>query len=135
MSAGRSAATAARSGSALVVGIVGLTLGALGIGTVYLPFIADKDKLRGMNEESEASAIGQLEYERAIREMSMMKGGGSGSGTGGAGDTDPNVRQPPNAASSSQQQQQQQQPPRSSNNMWERLNQAARSPSKRAGKD
>ena len=121
MSTGRTAATAARSGSALVVGIVGLTLGALGIGTVYLPFVADKDRLRGMNEESEASAIEQLEYERAIREMSMAKGGF---------DTDANVRQPPNAAS-----QQQPHPPRSNNNMWERMNQAARSPSKRAGKD
>jgi hypothetical protein len=129
---GRSAATAAaRSGSALVVGIVGLTLGALGIGTVYLPYIADKDKLRGMNEESEASATGALEYERAIREMSMS--GGGASAAGGAGGVDMAGIAP--SSTQQQQQQQQQQPPRSNNNMWERLNQAARSPSKRPGKD
>jgi hypothetical protein len=129
---GRTAATAAKSGSTLVVGIVGLTVGALGIGTVYLPYIADKDKLRGMNEESEASAIEALEYERAIREMSMSGGGPSGRGAAGG------VDMTGIAPSSTQQQQQQQQPqpqPPRSNNMWERLNQAARQPSKRPGKD
>jgi hypothetical protein len=126
---GRSAATAAtRSGSTLVVGIVGLTLGALGIGTVYLPYIADKDRLRGMNEESEASAIEALEYERALREMSMSAGGPASGGAAGAG---AGVDTTGIAPSSTQQQQ----PPPRSNNMWERLNQAARSPSKRPGKD
>ena len=31
------------------------TLGAIGIGTIYLPFLADRDKLRGFFEEGEDS--------------------------------------------------------------------------------
>ena len=124
-------ATSTRSGSALVVGIVGITLTALGVGTVYLPFVADKDKIRGMSEEGggAASAVGRIEYERAIREMSLAAGGLGGGGGGGGVDADV-VRQ-------QMQMQNSQPPPRNSNSnsMWERLNQAARSPSKRSGKD
>jgi hypothetical protein len=36
------------------VGIaVALTVSALGVGTIYLPFIADRDKLRGLFEEGD----------------------------------------------------------------------------------
>ena len=31
------------------------TVGAIGIGTIYLPFLADRDKLRGLFEEGEDS--------------------------------------------------------------------------------
>ena len=37
-----------------LVGIaVALTVSALGVGTIYLPFIADRDKLRGLFEEGD----------------------------------------------------------------------------------
>ncbi|KAL7553698.1 hypothetical protein ACHAWF_017018 [Thalassiosira exigua] len=44
------------------------TIGALGIGTIYLPFMADRDKLRGLNEEGEDSMP-----EGARREIQAMK--------------------------------------------------------------
>lgn len=44
----------------------------LGIGTIYLPFYADKDKVRGLHEEGELSASERAEYERVMREMGGM---------------------------------------------------------------
>ena len=40
------------SGSKLVATAVVGIVGALGIGTIYLPFVADRDKMRGLHEES-----------------------------------------------------------------------------------
>lgn len=40
-------------GRKLVTLAAALTAGALGVGTIYLPFMADRDKLRGLFEEGE----------------------------------------------------------------------------------
>ena len=42
-----------QSGKQLVAFAVAATVGAVGIGTIYLPFMADRDKLRGLFEEGE----------------------------------------------------------------------------------
>ena len=40
-------------GRKLVALAAGATIGMIGIGSIYLPFMADRDKLRGMFEEGE----------------------------------------------------------------------------------
>lgn len=40
-------------GRKLVTLAAAATVGALGVGTIYLPFMADRDKLRGLFEEGE----------------------------------------------------------------------------------
>mmetsp|Transcript_14131 Transcript_14131/g.30725 ORF Transcript_14131/g.30725 Transcript_14131/m.30725 type:complete len:104 (-) Transcript_14131:198-509(-) len=42
-------------GRKLVALAAAATVGAIGVGTIYLPFMADRDKLRGMFEEGEES--------------------------------------------------------------------------------
>ncbi|KAL3778125.1 hypothetical protein ACHAWO_008077 [Cyclotella atomus] len=42
-----------QSGKQLVTFAVAATVSAIGIGTIYLPFMADRDKLRGLFEEGE----------------------------------------------------------------------------------
>mmetsp|Transcript_17180 Transcript_17180/g.26132 ORF Transcript_17180/g.26132 Transcript_17180/m.26132 type:complete len:116 (-) Transcript_17180:277-624(-) len=42
-------------GRKLVALAAAATVGAIGIGTIYLPFMADRDKLRGMFEEGDES--------------------------------------------------------------------------------
>jgi hypothetical protein len=42
-----------QSGKQLVTFAVAATVGAVGFGTIYLPFMADRDKLRGLHEEGE----------------------------------------------------------------------------------
>ncbi|KAL3793406.1 hypothetical protein HJC23_001854 [Cyclotella cryptica] len=44
-----------QSGKQLVALAVTATIGAIGIGTIYLPFMADRDKLRGLFEEGEGA--------------------------------------------------------------------------------
>lgn len=63
---------ARRNGSAVVMGSVTAIMVALGVGTVYLPFIADRDKIRGLDEDGSFSSAKQREYERAVREMAMV---------------------------------------------------------------
>jgi hypothetical protein len=61
---------ARNSGSKLVVVAVGATLATLGVGTIYLPFIADRDKVRGLHEESEVSGgSAQREYDAMMRAL------------------------------------------------------------------
>lgn len=60
---------ARNSGSKIVVAAVTLTVAALGVGTVYLPFIADKDRLRGLDEDGEMNPAARREYERALQQM------------------------------------------------------------------
>lgn len=72
----------------------------LGMGTIYLPFFADKDKVRGLHEEGELNASERAEYERVLREL-------------GAPSASKNRLQQP------------QRPERQSNSMWSRMNQAA----------
>ena len=42
-----------QSGKQLVTLAITATVSAIGIGTIYLPFVADRDKLRGLFEEGE----------------------------------------------------------------------------------
>ena len=55
-------------GRKLVTLAAAATVGALGVGTIYLPFMADRDKIRGLSEEGEESMP-----EGARREMQAMK--------------------------------------------------------------
>lgn len=58
-----------RSGSAMVAVAVAATVTAVGVGTIYLPFIADKDHIRGLHEEGEISAADRREYERVLSQI------------------------------------------------------------------
>jgi len=60
-----------KNGSKLVVAAVALTITVTGIGTVYLPFVADRDRIRGMHEEGEMTESERKEYEKSLRDMSM----------------------------------------------------------------
>lgn len=84
------------SGTRVVVMAVTGTLAAIGVGTVYLPFIADKDKVRGLHEESEMDERSKQEYEAMVRQMGAQQA-----------PADKAAEQPP--------------PPRQSNSMWSRL--------------
>lgn len=55
------------SGTKLVLLAVTATLTALGVATLYLPFYADRDKLRGMHEEADANLS-----EKERREIAML---------------------------------------------------------------
>jgi hypothetical protein len=70
------AASARSSGSKLVIGAVTGTLAAVGIGTIYLPFIADRDKMRGMHEEKDAPVAAMLAQE--IQHFRQEKQGNGG---------------------------------------------------------
>jgi hypothetical protein len=61
---------ARNSGSKLVVVAVGATLAMVGVATIWLPFVADKDKVRGLHEESEVGGgAAQREYDALLRQM------------------------------------------------------------------
>ena len=64
---------ARNSGSKLVFGAVTLTLAAVGVGTIYLPFIADKDRIRGLHEEGEMTASEKREYEKMLQQMKQAE--------------------------------------------------------------
>lgn len=53
------------NGKTLVVIASTATLCAVGFGTVYLPFFADRDKIRGMNEHADTDAKKEMEKYRA----------------------------------------------------------------------
>jgi hypothetical protein len=57
------------SGSKMVGAAVGGIIAFLGVGTFYLPFIADKDRVRGLHEESDLSPRDKREYEQMLKEM------------------------------------------------------------------
>ena len=57
------AANARSSGSKLVAAAVAGTFGAVGIGTIYLPFVADRDKMRGLHEEQDPPTAAMLAQE------------------------------------------------------------------------
>jgi hypothetical protein len=93
-------------GTTLVVAGVTLILGTLGIGTIYLPFYADRDKMRGANDNSATSQSSQHEYEKAVHELRQRERMGE-------------------TQQLNQQQQQQQGGMRHTNSMWGRMNQNA----------
>ena len=90
---------ARNSGSKMVFAAVAATVAAVGVGTIYLPFIADKDRIRGLNEESDMTAGEKREYQEMMRKM----GGG---------------QMPPSDS-------EEKRSLPSSNSMWSRMNQAA----------
>lgn len=57
------------SGSKMVAAAVTGIIAFIGVGTFYLPFVADKDRIRGLHEESELSGRDKREYEQMLREM------------------------------------------------------------------
>lgn len=63
------------SGSKIVAGAVALTCGAVGVGTIYLPFIADRDQMRGMHEEEAPPTSAMLVQEiRKLQKEGLLKG-------------------------------------------------------------
>jgi hypothetical protein len=61
LSAGRS------SGSKIVAIAVAGTIGVAGIGTFYLPFIADRDQMRGMDEAGGMDKKQRREMEQYLK--------------------------------------------------------------------
>mmetsp|Transcript_21701 Transcript_21701/g.53824 ORF Transcript_21701/g.53824 Transcript_21701/m.53824 type:complete len:94 (-) Transcript_21701:319-600(-) len=51
------------SGNRAVVTAVAGTIGAVCVGAIYVPFIADRDKLRGLHEESTPPTSAMLAQE------------------------------------------------------------------------
>jgi hypothetical protein len=84
-----------QSGSKIVAVAVTATLAAVGVGCIYLPFIADKDRIRGLHEESDLSGSEKREYDRVMAQMKAEMG-----------------ETPPAP----------QHPQRTSNSMWKRMN-------------
>lgn len=64
---------ARNNGSKMVVAAVSLTLTAVGVGTIYLPFIADKDKIRGLDEDGGVSSKQKQQYENMMREIQAQR--------------------------------------------------------------
>lgn len=60
----------------MVVAAVAATVSAVGIGTVYLPFFADRDQIRGMHEEkSGAPTSAMLAQEiKKLQKEGLLKG-------------------------------------------------------------
>jgi hypothetical protein len=71
------------NGSKVVIIAVTATLTALGIGTIYLPFYVDRDKLRGMHEDADGNLSGKerREYEMLLSQLheQQLKGKNSSS--------------------------------------------------------
>jgi hypothetical protein len=66
---------AMKSGTKLVIGTVTATLIFVGIGAIYLPFFADRDKLRGMHEEADGgmSDRQRQEYEKFVQKIQQQR--------------------------------------------------------------
>lgn len=79
--------------------VVAATVGALGVGAIYLPFFADRDRIRGLHEESDLTQAEVEEYERAVQQMKMLQQRAGTANWEGGGET-------------------------KSNNMWKRMDQA-----------
>lgn len=61
---------------------VGATATALGIGVVYLPFVADRDKMRGLHEEDSPPTTAMLAQEiRKLQNDGAIRGDEDGSRT------------------------------------------------------
>jgi hypothetical protein len=116
-------------GSQLVLATVGLGLAALGIGTIYLPFIADKDKLRGLHEEAEPSEFEKREFERYIKEMGGQTGRESLPGMPAVPEMPPGVAGIPATAPDGNHLNRRKSLP-SQNSMWARMGKAAASEKK-----
>jgi len=60
----------------MVIAAVAATLTAVGIGTIYVPFFADRDKLRGLNEEADGGLSDKEKeaYEQYLRHIQAARG-------------------------------------------------------------
>jgi len=63
-----------------VVIAVSAMVATIGVGTIYAPFFADRDKLRGLHEEADSGLSDRekqefQEYMRQIREHQQVAGG------------------------------------------------------------
>jgi hypothetical protein len=70
MNAGRT------SGSKVVVMAVAGTVGMVGLGTVYLPFIADRDSMRGMDEDGGMDRKARKEMAAYLKKEGLPAGAG-----------------------------------------------------------
>lgn len=62
------------SGSKAVFAAVAGTVGAVCIGAIYVPFIADRDKLRGLHEESTPPTSAMLAQEiKKLQEEGILR--------------------------------------------------------------
>mmetsp|Transcript_3595 Transcript_3595/g.6254 ORF Transcript_3595/g.6254 Transcript_3595/m.6254 type:complete len:102 (-) Transcript_3595:281-586(-) len=80
-------------------------VGVLGFAQLYLPYYADRDKIRGLSEEEDMPPAAREEMRRtmmAMQRQQAQEGGGGGEAGG-----------PP--------QQQQQQKPRGAGSMWKNI--------------
>jgi hypothetical protein len=67
MSAGRT------SGSKVVAVAVAATVGMVGIGSVYLPFVADRDRMRGMDEDGGMDRKARLEMQQYLKSQGVQQ--------------------------------------------------------------
>mmetsp|Transcript_16223 Transcript_16223/g.19813 ORF Transcript_16223/g.19813 Transcript_16223/m.19813 type:complete len:95 (+) Transcript_16223:112-396(+) len=67
-------------GRKLVSLAFGGTLAALAIGQVYLPYIADKDKIRGLFEEEDMPSQAKREMKMILKEERKSQGSGNNQG-------------------------------------------------------
>mmetsp|Transcript_23514 Transcript_23514/g.34828 ORF Transcript_23514/g.34828 Transcript_23514/m.34828 type:complete len:90 (-) Transcript_23514:123-392(-) len=77
--------------------IVGVALagiaGAIGLGQIYLPYIADKDKLRGMFEEEDMPDTAKKEMDMMMKaEIAAAEARQQSQGKSGAGSMWSNLR-------------------------------------------
>ena len=102
---------AARASGSKVVGVaVGMTLGAVGIGSIYLPFFADRDQIRGLHEEQSPPTSSLLAQEIAkLQKEGLLKSDDDHTSTTVPGSS-------PTSATN-----QQQPPPRAPGSMWKNM--------------
>lgn len=63
------------SGNKAVVAAVAGTIGAVCVGAIYVPFIADRDKLRGLHEESTPPTAAMLAQEiKKLQQEGIIRG-------------------------------------------------------------
>ena len=100
----RRMSAARTSGSKIVACAVGMTLGAVGIGSVWLPFFADRDQIRGLHEEQSPPTSSMLAQEIAkLQKEGLLKADNDHTGTTVPGSSSP----PP--------------PPKAPGSMWKNM--------------
>mmetsp|Transcript_2341 Transcript_2341/g.2833 ORF Transcript_2341/g.2833 Transcript_2341/m.2833 type:complete len:93 (+) Transcript_2341:264-542(+) len=65
-------------GRKIVALAFGATTLAVGIGQIYLPYIADRDKLRGLFEEEDMPQQARMEMEMMMRQEQQQQQSASG---------------------------------------------------------
>mmetsp|Transcript_26975 Transcript_26975/g.39448 ORF Transcript_26975/g.39448 Transcript_26975/m.39448 type:complete len:97 (+) Transcript_26975:122-412(+) len=56
-------------GSKVVAMVTGVTILAAGLGTIYLPFFIDREKLRGLNEDMDMPLGARHEMDKMLSKM------------------------------------------------------------------